>query len=375
MNQFKIPPISTLSGSTLINYFKILSRGHITPRYYFKVFLTTLVILIATPFHLWEAIIFRFKLRRFQFKKEPLFIIGHWRSGTTLLHNMLCKDPSAAYLTTYQSVFPNNMASKWLFKTFMRINTPEKRPSDNVKLHVDYPQEDEFAFANCQPNAYYNFFYFPGKYKVYYEAAIHHQGLTQKERKKWFSAYEKLLKKAALNTAGERLIIKNPVNTARIKHILKLFPNAKFLYIYRNPVTVFLSAQKFFLNLFPTLILQETDQELINKIIFEIYIKLLDDYLAQKSLIPNENLFELRFEDFEKDPVGLGEKIYSTLLKENFSPVKKYFVEYLESIKDYQKNSYEIDSQTITLIRKHWGRFMDLYGYDIPHDVFIEGKS
>ncbi len=78
------------------------------------------------------------------------------------------------------------------------------------------------------------------------------------------------------------------------------------MYIYRNPVTVFLSAQKFFLNLFPTLILQETDQELINKIIFEIYIKLLDDYLAQKSLIPNENLFELRFEDFEKDPVGLG---------------------------------------------------------------------
>ena len=371
MNQFKIPPISTLSGSTLINYFKILRRGDISSRYYFKIFLTTLIVLISAPFHIWEEIAFYWKLRRFQFKKAPLFIIGHWRSGTTLLHNMLCKDPDAAYLTTYQSVFPNNLASKWIFKTFMRINTPEKRPSDNVKLHVDYPQEDEFAFANSNPNAYYNFFYFPGNYRKYYERAVHHTGLSDKDKLKWFTSYKKLLKKAALNIGGQRLIIKNPVNTARIKHILKLFPNAKFLHIYRNPLTVFLSTQRFFHSLFPTLVLQETSKEFIDGLIFDVYMRLMDDYHMQKTLIPKENLFELRFEEFEKNPVGLGGKIYTDLLQEDFAPVKKYFEEYLESIKDYQKNSYEIDAAAADLIRKHWGRFMDLYNYDIPGDVIV----
>jgi hypothetical protein len=372
MKQFKIPPISTLCGSTLFNFFRIIRTGDITPRYYLKTALTLIIILIASPFHLWEEIVFYKKLKKFRFKKPPLFIIGHWRSGTTLLHNMLCKDRSAAYLTTYHSVFPNNLASKWIFKTFMRLNTPEKRPSDNVKLDIDYPQEDEFAFANCQSNAYYNFFYFPKKYAAFYEKAIRHHGLTDEERNAWFNTYEKLLKKAAMNSGGERLIIKNPVNSARIKQLLKLFPDAKFLYIYRNPITVFLSTQRFFRSLFPTLQLQKADDQLINEIIFRVYKKLLNDYLAQKPFIPKGNLFELRFEEFEKDPVSLGEKIYSELLKEDFQSVKPIFSGYLKSIKDYKKNHYEIDSAIIELIYNHWGKFMDLHNYSVPNDVTVK---
>jgi hypothetical protein len=153
MSQFKIPPISTLSGSTIGNYFRVLKQGKVQPKYYFKIFLTTLIVLISTPFHWWESLAFRRRFKKFKFKNPPVFILGHWRSGTTMLHNMMCVDPNAAYLTTYQSVFPNNMASKLIFKTFMRINIPEKRPSDNVRLHVDFPQEDEFAFSNMQHNA------------------------------------------------------------------------------------------------------------------------------------------------------------------------------------------------------------------------------
>jgi len=159
---------------------------------------------------------------------------------------MLCKDPSSGYLTTYHSVFPNNLASKWLFKKFMKINMPDKRPSDNVKLNIDFPQEDEFAFCNSYQHAYYNFFYFPKEYKTFYDNAITHKTLTEREIEEWSLSYDKLIKKALLNTKGERAIIKNPVNTARIDKILKLYTNAKFLYIYRNPVTVFYSTRHFF---------------------------------------------------------------------------------------------------------------------------------
>ena len=90
MSEFKIPQISTLPGSTVINYLKILNKNKIEPKYYLKVFLTTLIVMKATPFHWWEEITFKQKLAKFEFDKPPLFIIGHWRSGTTLLHNMLC---------------------------------------------------------------------------------------------------------------------------------------------------------------------------------------------------------------------------------------------------------------------------------------------
>ncbi len=372
MSQFKLPPVSTLMGSTLINYLKIISQGGITSKYYFKTFLTTLIVFLSTPFHLWEKWYFRKSIAKHRFQKPPLFILGHWRSGTTLLHNILCADPDAAYITTYQSVFPNNLGSKWLFKTFMKLNIPEKRPSDNVKLNVDFPQEDEFAFSNTVHNSYYNFFYFPDNYKSFYDNAIYHSGLTDKEKEHWFKSYDTLLRKASINTKGKRLVVKNPVNTARIKHLLKLYPDAKFLYIYRNPITVFLSTLHFFEKLLPTLILQKFDNESIETIIFDVYKWLMDDYLKQKELIPKKNLLELRYEDFEKDPVQESKKIYDNLLNENFESVKRNFSDYFSSIKGYKKNIYEIDSATIEKIQKHLGKFMDIYNYNIPDDIIIK---
>ena len=300
MGNFKIPPISTLSGTTLTNFFKTIKGQSIAPRYYFKLILTIFIILIASPFHLWEKIYFKNKLPKVKFEVPPVFIIGHWRSGTTFLHNVMCQAPDTAYLTTYQSVFPNNMASKFIFRTFMRIFMPNKRPSDNVKLNIDYPQEDEFAFSNVNPHSYYKFFYFPHNYENIYETSIYHKNLSEEEVKKWFSDYDEILKKAIIETKGSRLIAKNPVNTARIKYLLKSYPDAKFLYIYRNPVTVYLSAERFFTSLFPTLQLQKIDSGFIENMIFVTYKKILNDYLKQKDLIPEKNLYELKFEDFEK---------------------------------------------------------------------------
>ena len=371
MEEFKIPPISTLVGSTIKSYFKILNKGHIAPRYYFKIFLTTLIILIATPFHLWEKIVFSRRLKNFEFKKPPIFILGHWRSGTTLLHNLLSKDPSAGYITTYQSLFPSNLASKWLFRTFMKINMPDKRPSDGVKLNIDFPQEDEFAFSNLQWNAYYNFFYFPTYYKTFFEQAVHHKNLTKKEVELWFTSYDTLLKKALIDTKGERLIVKNPVNTARIDKILKLYPDAKFVFIYRNPITVFFSTQRFFQQLNPTLWLHEVDNQFIDKMIFDVYNWLMDDYLEQKSLIPTGNLLEIRFEEFELEPVKELERIYFNLLKEDFSAVKHYFSDYFTTQKSHKKNKYLVDDETIAAIRKHLGKYIEMYDYGLPEDIQI----
>jgi hypothetical protein len=275
-------------------------------------------------------------------------------------------------MTTYQALFPNNLTSKWLFRTFMRMNMPAKRPSDGVALNIDYPQEDEFAFSNSQWNAYYNFFYFPKKYKSYYERAVHHKNLSKKEIELWFNSYDKLVKKAVINSTGERVIFKNPVNTARIDKILKLYPDAKFLYIYRNPITVFYSTRRFFQQLNPTLWLHEVDNEFIDKMIFDIYNCLLEDYFKYKSLIPKENLMELNFEEFEQNPVKEMENIYTNLLKEDFSKVQHYFAEYFKTQKGHKKNKYVVDSDEIESIRKNWGKYMALYNYDLPPDITIK---
>jgi omega-hydroxy-beta-dihydromenaquinone-9 sulfotransferase len=268
-----------------------------------------------------------------------LFIIGHWRSGTTLLHNMITIDPSSGYITNYHSLFPNNLASKWLFRTYMKLFMPDKRPSDGVELNVDFPQEDEFAFSNCQPNSYYNFFFFPSGYKTFYEKSVELRNLTKNETDLWYSFYDKLLKKALIDTKDERVIIKNPVNTARIVHLLKLYPDAKFLFLYRNPISVFQSTQRFFQKLYPTIWLHKVDNQFVDSMIFDVYNRLISGYLEQRSLIPPENLMELSFEEFEQKPLELMERIYNNLLKEDFTIVKQFFSDYLLSRKGHKKTS------------------------------------
>ncbi len=90
----------------------------------------------------------------------------------------------------------------------MKINMPDKSPSDGVALNINFPQEDEFSFSNSHWNAYYNFFYFPRNIKRYYENSVHHKNLSKKEIELWYKSYDKLVKKALINTKGERVILK-----------------------------------------------------------------------------------------------------------------------------------------------------------------------
>jgi hypothetical protein len=159
-------------------------------------------------------------------------------------------------------------------------------------------------------------------------------------------------------------VIKNPVNTARIKQVLKLYPDAKFIHIYRDPEVVFLSTQKFFVNLFPTLVLHDVPVEFIRSLIFDVYQMLMEDYLAQKELIPEGNLFELSFEELEQKPVELMERIYKDLLGRDFEPVRKYFDDFAGQNKSYVKNKYEIGEELRAEIEQHLGKYMKMYGYE-----------
>ena len=152
-------------GSSILNYLKIIFNNSISPKYYINVFLTFIIIVLLSPFQLIDKLVFLFTVTKKN--EDPVFIIGHWRSGTTFLHNLLCQDKSYGYFNTYNSLFINNIYSSFLFKTLMKIIMPKSRPSDGMKLDVDLPQEDEFALSNYTTLSHYLFFFFPNEYKKF----------------------------------------------------------------------------------------------------------------------------------------------------------------------------------------------------------------
>ncbi len=366
-----LPPAVGYSFKILVD---LINKNKIPIKYYPKLIVIVLINLINLPFRTYERFFINHKYRKETIKKAPIFILGHWRSGTTHLHNLLCQDPQMAYVTTYQSVFPDTLFNKlgrFLFLGFSKLLIPGTRKGDNVSLGSSLPQEEEFALGDKIPICYYFFWMFPKNMLRYYEEYIGFKNIVVNQLEKWKSNYKLLIKKALKNTRRERFLSKNPPNTGRIKILLEMFPNAKFIHIHRNPIEVFLSTQNFYKKMLPPLQLQDISQEEIDQKIIDVYKKIMSDYLEQKELIPKANLVEVSFEKLEKKPAEVLEYIYDTLQLEGHSEAVPNFEIYISNLKNYKKNKHVISKRQLDILINEWGFALEKFNYKIPSNIEV----
>jgi hypothetical protein len=355
-------------GSPLKNWLKLIfSNGFFVKlKYYPRLYLILIVSIIGIPFRIFEHERFRKKIDVTNIKNPPIFILGHWRSGTTYLHNLLTQDPQFGYISMLEASFPKSFLITNFFKFFMKSFLPKKRPMDNMEMGLDFPQEEEMALGNLIPFSFYNALYFPEKLMENYYKYICLDHLSKKVLEKWRNAYVYLLKKTTLNVKGKQLILKNPANTARIKLLLELFPNAKFIHIYRNPYVVFVSMMNFYETTIKQFMLQDVSINEIENDILLIYKEMMGKYFREKKLIPKENLIEVRFEDLEKDPIGILERIYEHFGLIGFNNVRNVFEKYLLLLKNYKKNIYKFTKDKINIIKEYWKFTIKYWKYKFP---------
>ena len=297
---------------------------------------------------------------------DPVFILGHWRSGTTFMHNVFSCDRHFGYNTTYQTVFPHLMMwGQPFFKKNMSWLLPDKRPTDNMELAVDLPQEEEFALTNMMPYTYYKFWFIPRHQQEYADKYLLFNNLTPQELKTFEETFVKLIKISLWNTHGTQFLSKNPPHTGRVKELVKMFPQAKFIYLIRNPYTVFESTRSFFTNTIQPLKLQDITPEELETNILSIYTKLYQKYEADKGCIPQGHLIEVKFEDFEADALGMTEHIYQALSIPGFAEARPAIENYVGGKKGYKKNRYQYDERTVQLVQKHWGYALGQWNYQL----------
>jgi hypothetical protein len=329
--------------------------------------MTGVINLINLPFRAYERIVINPRMLRREARNSPVFIIGHWRSGTTHLHNILCTDPQMAYASTFQSVFPDTLFSwlgRYIFEGFARMLIPGTRAGDNVRLGTRLPQEEEFALGDKTPVCLYYFWMFPRRILEYYHRFVRMSGLSASTRESWKSDYRLLMAKALRDSGRERFLSKNPPNTGRIRFLLETFPDARFIHIHRNPVDVFLSTRNFFKKMMPHLQLQTIKEDRLNEDIIELYKMLMQDFLEQRSEIPKGQLAEVSFDDLEERPLEMIRGIYDALEMEGFEEASSHFQSYIDQMKSYKKNRHEADPELRRRIESEWAFAMKEWGYD-----------
>jgi omega-hydroxy-beta-dihydromenaquinone-9 sulfotransferase len=345
----------------------LASHEGVDARYLPRVLFVTLTTLLTSPVRMYERVRYGRAVQRTQIQPEPILIVGHWRTGTTYLHLLLCQDPQLGFVSTFQTLAPGFcLTGRGFIKKIVAYWLEKGHPIrliDDVPLRIDAPQEEEFAMTNVTPHSFLHVFSFPRQAADIFARTTLFQGIAPGELAEWSACYLEILRKATMCTGGKRLILKNCADTGRIRVLLELFPDAKFIHIRRNPYDVFLSTRRLWEVVLSRSQLQEIDPEEVDRLILQFYARLMQQYLADRALIPAGNLVEVRFEDLEVDPLVETRRIYESLGLPGFSDAEPAFQAYLASVTNYRKNDYKLTADVVDQVNRHWSFAFDAWGY------------
>ncbi|GGY46259.1 sulfotransferase family protein [Parvularcula lutaonensis] len=322
-------------------------------------------VLGRTPFTALEGQIEK-GLRPKEELEPPIFLLGHWRSGTTHLYNVMSLG-GFAYVPPVATGMPSEMLTlgKWL-RPMLEKQLPDSRYIDNIPVTPTSPQEDEIALANLSAMSFYHGIYFPERFDRFVNRGLFFDDASLEDIAQWEDAFVLFMRKLDRLFRGRRILIKNPVYTARPAQLLKLFPGAKIVHIHRDPFDVFPSMQNFYQKLFPPLALQPYDHVDVDGTILRVYDRMMRQFTEETEGLTAPDYVEVAYADLNRDAIGTLETIYRTLDLPGFDAARPAFAAYLDSIKGYQKNKFRKADQWTDKVAEAWAPWLDRWGYEKP---------
>lgn len=353
-------------GMRVGTWLRLLARGRfdITLNCVPNILTVTLFAPVNSLLYFVSEALFRARVERHRIDSPPIFVIGHWRSGTTLLHDLLSADPAHGYPTTYQCFFPSHfLLTGGAVRRWFNVFLPKRRPMDNVAVGVDRPQEDEFALVNLGLRSPNLTMAWPrhGPRDLEYLSL---SAIDDDARRRWERGFLWFLRRLSFKQR-KRLVLKSPAHTARIDTLVRLCPGARFVHISRNPLAVVPSTIKLWkaLNSVQGLHNPARDDPWLEGFVFEVFDTVFKSYEANKSLIPEGHLTEIAFEDLVADPKTVLRSIYEDLDLGDFARAEPLVDAYLASARDYQANIHDLPSDLRARIMANCDAYMRRFAY------------
>ncbi|MGL4513620.1 MAG: sulfotransferase family protein [Lacipirellulaceae bacterium] len=300
-----------------------------------------------------------------QLDQAPLFVLGHWRSGTTLLHELLMRDAGNTCPNTYQCFAPHHflVTESWLTPLVGWL-LPKKRPMDNVAAGWDRPQEDEFALASLGEPSPYLTWAFPHHGPAHREW-LTLDGVAEADRQRWIKSLRRFVAAVSLRRAG-RVVLKSPPHTARVRTILEAFPDARFVHITRDPLVLFPSTVRLWKSLCDVQGLQSSrpSYDWIEEEVLSNLVTMYDALERDRALVPAGRWVEMRYEDLVADPLTRMRDVYQRLdLGGDFTAVERGIEEQLGQKSDYRTNRYTLPDEVRERVAERWRGYAERYGY------------
>jgi hypothetical protein len=351
-------------GCTFFAWMRMLvhNRFAVNWRYWYIAIIITVLSAFHSILRLIQQLVYGRRIAATEIAEQPIFIIGHWRTGTTYLHELLVLDKRHTFPNTYECFEPNHfLLTEWVMTHWMSFLMPTRRPMDNVQAGWDRPQEDEFALCMLgQPSPYLTIA-FPNRPPQFPEY-LDLEGMPPRTLASWKQVFVGYLKTLTYKKR-KRLILKSPPHTCRIRVLLELFPEARFIHIMRDPYVVFPSTLNLWKSLYRSQGMQRPNFAGLEEHILSTFSRLYDKLEEGRKLVLPSKFFEMKYEDLVRDPVGQMESLYRHLGLGNFEEYRERLEGYLAENSGYMTNRYDLSPEVRDKITSRWGKVIRQYGY------------
>ncbi len=297
---------------------------------------------------------------------EPVFVLGHWRSGTSHLHRLLSLGEQFTYPTVFDIYSPHTfLFTEPLLREKMKAAGAQKRPMDQMKIKFDDPGEDEFALAVMSLMSPVLAWVFP-KSTAFYDRYLSFEEVDQKEIDHWKAQFLYFMKK--LNARNPKpVILKSPQHTARIRLLKEMFPGARFIHVHRNPYDVYNSTVKLYeKTVRPMQMTDSIDAEQMREGIIERYATMYRNFFRESALLPQEQFLDVSYEELDRQPLQLIERIFKHFGFEGYEAYKPLLKAHLDNIGNYKKNRYTpVIEPWLSRLNREWTFAFDKWNYPL----------
>jgi hypothetical protein len=355
------------NGMRISDFYSLLreNRFQIHPTRYPMTMMVSGCTVINSFLGVAQQAIYGRKISNVELDSPPIFVIGHWRSGTTLMHELLALDSRLSFPSNFDAFVPHHfLLSRYFLYPIVKLLIPARRPMDNMSLGIASPQEDDFALCSGGAPTPYRRIAFPNRpnrdHMLLDIANAKPQQLADLK-----SAMQKFVNSLTVRYRSQ-LVLKSPPHTGRIAKLAEWFPGAKFIHLSRHPYQLVPSTIRLWqtLDKLQAFQIPRYDDAWLKNYIFECQQLMYSAYLQQRSEIPSDQLIEIRFEDLVAQPVEEMGRVYQQLELGDYEQAQPKIEKYFHQKKDHKTNPLELDETLRTEIDSHWRGYMETFGYE-----------
>lgn len=154
---------------------------------------------------------------------RPIFLVGLPRSGTTMLQDILCSHPEIGYLTNLMSVYPDCFCAAHDICKRLNINFKTDRfLGDSVEVDLHSANEGLAVLKGFEDDFY-----------TLEPRELRLRDLSPDQVDEWRQTIKRIL--WCFCGTANRFFNKNPEFVMHIRFLRELFPDARIIYLIRDP--------------------------------------------------------------------------------------------------------------------------------------------